>query len=70
MPLSFAKTGDSGCICSITGRDHTRRFLEGLGFSMGERVQIVAENGGSLILQVKDARVAIDRSMASRIHIA
>lgn len=70
MPLTFVKAGQSGRICRITGKDQTRRFLNGLGFLEGETVTIVSENGGNLILQVKDARIAIDRSMASRIQIA
>ncbi|WP_407927707.1 FeoA family protein [Intestinibacillus massiliensis] len=69
MPLSMVKTGMPGTIYKINGRDHTRRFLEGLGFVEGERVTVVSELGGNLILQVKDARVALDRSMANRIWV-
>lgn len=70
MPLTFAKTGQANTICKITGRDHTRRFLENLGFVEGETVTVISENGGNLILQVKDARIALDKTMANRIQIA
>lgn len=70
MPLTLAKAGQPNRICKVTGRDQTRRFLESLGFVEGETVTIVSENGGNLILQVKDARVALDQSMANRIQIA
>ena len=32
-------------------------------------VTVVSELGGSLILQVKDSRIALDRTMANRIMI-
>ena len=70
MPLSMAKTGAPNTIYKINGRDHTRRFLESLGLIEGERVTVISELGGSFILQVKDARIALDRSMANRIWIA
>lgn len=70
MPLSMVKTGTPNTIYRINGRDHTRRFLESLGFVEGESVIVISELGGNLILQVKDARIALDRSMANRIWVA
>lgn len=69
LPLTMAQPGQPNRIGKIMGRDKTRRFLENLGFVEGETVTIISENGGNLILQVKDARVALDRSMANRIQV-
>lgn len=70
MPLSMAKTGVTNTIYKVSGRDQTRRFLASLGFVEGEMVTVISELGGNLILQVKDARIALDRAMANRILIA
>lgn len=70
MPLTFAKTGVENMIKKIVGKDETRRFLENLGFVAGETVIVVSDLGGNMILNVKGTRVALDRSMASRIVIA
>ena len=40
-----------------------------LGFVVDETVSVVSEMGGNLILQVKDSRIALDRSMANRVMI-
>ena len=40
-----------------------------LGFVVDCNVTLVSELGGNLILQVKDSRVALDRSMAARILV-
>ncbi len=67
VPLTFCKTGDSGTIVSITGRENSRRFLNELGFTPGAAIRIVSQSGGNLILDVKGSKIAIDRSMASKI---
>ncbi len=69
MPLTMARIGEEICIKRITGKDETRRFLERLGFVTGEIVTIVSIIGGSMILSVKNARVALDEDMARRIMI-
>ncbi|ALB44651.1 MULTISPECIES: FeoA family protein [Clostridium] len=69
MPLILANRGNEMNIKKITGNDETRRFLSSLGFVVGESVKIVSELGGNLIINVKDSRVALDKSMASRIIV-
>lgn len=69
MPLSLMKTGEKNTIKRITGQDSTKRFLESLGFVVGSSVVVVSEMGGNLILNIKDTRVALDKSMARRIVV-
>ena len=69
MPLAMVKTGETGVIRKITGRDEVRQRLAELGFVVGERVTVVSELGGNLILSVKACRVALDRTMAMRIMV-
>ena len=63
------ETGGSGVIKRIGGKEETRRFLEKLGFVTGGRVTVVSETGGNIIVNVKDARIAIGRDMAGRIMV-
>jgi ferrous iron transport protein A len=69
MPLSLLKSGESGTVKRITGKDDTRRFLESLGFTVGASVSVVSEIGGNMVLRIRDTRVALDRNMARRIVI-
>lgn len=69
MPLSFSPAGSMVRIKAIQGKDETRRFLESLGFVVGGNVTVVTEFNGNLIVNVKESRVAISKSMASRILI-
>lgn len=69
MTLILATKGNEMNIKKITGNDETKRFLNSLGFIVGENVKIISELGGNLIINVKDSRVALDKGMASRIIV-
>ena len=43
--------------------------MESLGFVEGGSVTVVSEMGGNLIVNVKDTRVALSKSMANRIMV-
>ncbi len=67
MPLTMAKPGEMLTIHKITGRDEVRQHLAELGFVVGERVCVVNELGGNLIVQVKESRIALSKALAARI---
>mgnify|MGYP000594240669 CR=1 FL=1 len=69
MPLAMANVGDVNIIRKITGRDEVRQRLAELGFVVNSDVTVVSQLAGNLILQVKDSRVALDKTMANRIMI-
>lgn len=69
MPLTMAKSGETVTIRKITGKDEVRQHLAELGFVVDGEVTVVSEMAGNLILQVKDSRIALDRTMANRIMI-
>ena len=69
MPLTMARPGETVTIRKITGRDEVRQHLAELGFVVNSDVTVVSQLAGTLILQVKDSRVALDKTMANRIMI-
>lgn len=69
MPLTMAAPGETVVIRRITGKDEVRQHLAELGFVVDSAVTIVSELSGNLILQVKDSRIALDKTMANRIQI-
>ena len=69
MPLTMAGRGDPVTIRKITGIDEIRQHLAELGFVVDAAVMVVSDLGGNLIVQVKDSRIALDRSMANRILV-
>ena len=69
MPLTMAKAGETVTIRKITGKDEIRLHLAELGFVVGSTITVVNEIAGNLILQVKESRIALDKTMANRIMI-
>ena len=69
MPLTMAKTGEIVTVRKISGKDEVRQHLAGLGFVVDSGVTVVSEIAGNLIVQVKDSRIALDKTMANRIMI-
>lgn len=70
MPLSMVKEGEANIIRKIGGKEETRRFLENLGFVTGGTVTVISEMGGSIIVNIKDSRVAIGKDMANKIMVS
>ena len=69
IPLIFGEAGENYKIRKIGGNDKTRRHLCELGFVLGELVTVISQHNGDMIVKVKDARIAIDRDMASHIMV-
>ena len=62
MPLTMARPGETVTIRKITGKDEVRQHLAELGFVVDSAVTVVTELSGNLILQVKDSRIALDKT--------
>lgn len=69
MPLALANTGEENTIKKIGGSPEVKKHLENLGFVVGGNVTVITTLGGNVIVNVKDARVAISEEMARKIMI-
>ena len=59
MPLLMARRGETNKISAVRGKDEIKRFLANLGFVEGSAVTVISEIDGNLIVNVKDARIAL-----------
>ena len=69
MPLTVTKPGETVTIRRVSGKDQVRQHLAELGFVVDGQVTVVSQIAGNLIVQVKDSRVALDRTMANRMMV-
>ena len=69
MPLTLMSPGEDAIIQRIGGKPEVRQHLENLGFVVGGNVSVINTIGGNLIVNVKEARVAIGREMAQKIMV-
>ena len=69
ISIALANPGEEVLIKRITEKDDVKHHLNELGLNEGERITILQNNGGNVILQVKNGRIAIDRQLAMRIQM-
>ena len=69
MPLSLANVGEENIIRRIGGSAEVKRHLENLGFTVGGSVMVITTLGENVIVNVKEARIAISQDMARKIMI-
>ena len=69
MPITLAVPGEENIIKRIGGNAEVRAHLQNLGCVSGAAVTVICSMGGNLIINVKNARIAISKEMAQKIMI-
>lgn len=69
MPLSFARVGEQNTVRRIVGTPEVKKHLADLGFVVGSCVTVVTALAGNVIVNVKEARIAISEEMARKIMV-
>ena len=69
MPLTLIGEGEEAMVRRVGGNTEVQHHLENLGFVPRSTVKVITMMGGNLIVQVKEARVAISSEMAQKIMV-
>ena len=69
MPLPLAPAGEELTVRKILADEKNKRHFENLGITIGSKIAIVSAPGGSVILKVKDGRLALDKGQAMKILV-
>ncbi|CAB1243237.1 MAG: ferrous iron transport protein A [Clostridiales bacterium] len=69
MPLTLANIGEQNIIKRIGGKPEVKKHLENLGFVVGGNVTVITTMGGNVIVNVKEARIAISQEMAQKVMV-
>lgn len=69
VPIGLIRSGESVTVAYISGKDGVRRILQDLGLTEGTEVILLSNDSRDMILDVKGSRIAVDRTLAGRIHV-
>ena len=69
LPLTYANVNEMNVIRKVGGNPEIKKHLEDMGFVTGAVITVVSTINGNLIVNVKDSKVALDRSLAGKIMI-
>lgn len=70
MPIVFAPQGENLRVIRVLADDKTKKHLENLGITIGAELTVLSVSGGSVIIMVKDSRLALDKGVATKILVA
>ena len=70
MPIALAPLNTPMRIVRVLLDDKTKKHLESLGVLVNSSVSVVSSVGGGVVLQIKNGRLALDKTIASKIFVA
>ncbi len=70
MPIVFAPQGENLRVIRVMADEKTKKHLENLGITVGSELTVLSVSGGSVIVMVKDSRLALDKGVATKILVA
>ena len=70
MPIALAPINEEVRSFRVLAEEKKKKHLESLGVLVNAKVTVVSSMNGGVIIIVKDGRLALDRSIASKILVA
>ena len=70
MPIVIAPHNLALKIVRIAADEKTKKHLENLGICVNGELMVLSTSGGSVVCQVKDGRIALDRDLSTKIFVA
>lgn len=70
MPIALAPLNTDMRVVKVLTDDKTKKHLESLGILVNSSLRIISSVNGGVVVAVKEGRLALDRSVASKILVA
>ena len=65
----IAPVGQELTIIKIVGSSDRAKHLHTLGFTSGQKVEVLQQDGKAVVVKILESRLALDRSTASSIFV-
>ncbi len=70
MPIVIAPLNRELRIVRVAADDKLKKHLESLGITLDGSITVLSASGGSVVVKVKDGRIALDRDLSTKIFVA
>lgn len=70
MPIALAPINQELKVVRVLADDKTKKHLESLGILVNSSLTVISSVNGGVVVAVKEGRLALDRSIASKILVA
>ena len=69
MPLPIAPQDTELTVKKILAEEKTKKHFEDIGIFVGTKLTLLSSSGGSVIVRVRESKLALDRSLAMKILV-
>lgn len=69
MPLVIAPQNVELKIIKVLADEKDKKHFESLGIAINQTLTVLANTGGSVILKIKEGRIALDKNIATKIIV-
>ena len=70
MPIGLAPINVDMKVVRVLLDEKTKKHLESLGILVNSSIKVISSVNGGVVVAIKDGRLALDRSIASKILVA
>ena len=70
MPIALAPVNVDMRVVRVLLDEKTKTHLESLGILVNSSIKVISSVNGGVVIAVKEGRLALDRSIASKILVA
>ena len=70
MPIGLAPLTIDMKVVKVLLDEKTKKHLESLGILINSSIKVISSVNGGVVVAVKEGRLALDRSVASKILVA
>lgn len=70
MPIAIAPAGRELSVRKVSAEEKVKKHLHEMGICEGGKITLISSSGGNVIVIVKEGRICLDRTLASKILVA
>lgn len=70
MPIGLAPLNTEMKVVKVLVDEKTKKHLESLGILVNSLITVISSVNGGVVIAVKEGRLALDRSIASKILVS
>ena len=70
MPLVLAPINQNLKVVRIAADEKVKKHLESLGITVNGELTVLSSSGGTVVIKIKDGRIALDSNLSTKIFVA
>lgn len=70
MPIVLAPINHDLKIVRISAEEKIKKHLESLGITVNGAITVLSSSGGTVVVKVKEGKIALDSDLSTKIFVA